>query len=263
MKAWCSVRPEVHYRWDAISEGLRALGYEVMPAPTMDPGPDDILVIWNRYDSNHECANVFEDRGRPVVVIENGYLGKDWLGDQWYAISLHHHNGAGLWNVRGHERWDSLGVELAPWKLDGTQLVMLPQRGIGPPGVAMPQHWAAQTRRRITMAPGFDVVIRPHPGQSRDGPTLESDLANAYAVYTWGSGAALKALLMGIPAYYDFPKWIGGEASAFVGPNPLPPRRLSDESRLRMFRRLAWAMWRIGEIKSGEAFNTVLSRMPR
>lgn len=63
---------------------------------------------------------------------------------------------------------------------------------------------------------------------------------------TWGSGAAVKALMWGIKVESHYPEWIGQQDN-------------TDEGRLAMFRRLAWAQWELSEIASGEAFEWLLS----
>ncbi len=243
MKAYLALRPGVHYRRDAFVEGLDRAGYSVVLDLPSKPRTGDVLVIWNRYMQNATAAARFEEAGLPVLVAENGYLGNEFAGSRWYAISRSQHNGAGAWRVGGPERWDSLGVTLAPFRPTGTEAVILPQRGIGPPGVAMPQDWPGKTKARLR-ALGYPVRIRPHPGTGAAVP-LEEDLANAAAVFTWGSGAALKALLWGIPTHADMPGWIGKQDN-------------TDAGRLAMFRRLAWAMWRLEEIASGAAFRHLL-----
>jgi hypothetical protein len=70
-------------------------------------------------------------------------------------------------------------------------------------------------------------------------------LAKASKVVTWGSGAAIKALMMGIRVESHMPNWIGEQDN-------------TDEGRLAMFRRLAWANWRLSEIESGQAFRWLL-----
>ena len=64
-------------------------------------------------------------------------------------------------------------------------------------------------------------------------------------VVTWGSGAAIKALQMGIRVHSDMPHWIGEQDN-------------TTEGRLAMFRRLAWAQWTLEEIASGLPFERLL-----
>jgi hypothetical protein len=68
---------------------------------------------------------------------------------------------------------------------------------------------------------------------------------HAAEVVTWGSGAAVKALLWGIRAESHMPSWIAAQDN-------------TDAGRLAMFRRLAWAQWRMSEIANGEAIRRLL-----
>lgn len=234
MRAWLGLRPGVHYRREAFTHGLEKLGYRVIHEETpRRPGDRDVLVIWNRYRGWAQAADQFESRGQKVLVAENAAWGNSFAGAQWYSLAHGFHNTAGRFQVGGNERWDSLGVELSPWRTSG-ETVVLPQRGIGPPQVAMPHGWTSKQAGRV----------RPHPG-TRDCVPLDVDLANAGKVVTWGSGAAIKALTWGIPVESHMPNWIGEQDN-------------TDAGRLAMFRRLAWAQWRLNEITSGDAFRWLL-----
>lgn len=234
MRAWLSLRYTVPERRRVFVAGLRALGYEVVEGLTRNPGPEDIFCTWNRIGEGQAAARAFEKAGRPVLVTENASWGNSFGSQHWYTVALTYHNQAGRFPIGGPERWDRLGVELAPWRAGG-ETVILPQRGIGPPGVAMPTGWGHQFKGRI----------RRHPGRRTDVIPLEQDLANAGRVITWGSGAAVKALMMGIPVESHMPRWIAEQDN-------------TDSGRLAMFRRLAWAQWTLAEIENGEPFRRLL-----
>lgn len=238
MLAWLNLRHAVPERWRAFAAGLQRLGYTVQPGVTQRPGPRDVLVSWNRVQDGRLAADAFESRGRPVLVTENASWGNDFAGRRWYTLARGLHNTAARFPVGGPERWAGLGVELEPWRRGG-ETVILPQRGIGPPAVAMPRHWPGQAFKR------HGGRIRPHPGQG-GGVDLQEDLAQAGQVVTWGSGAAIKALLWGIPVRSDMPGWIGEQDN-------------TDAGRLQMFERLAWAQWTLDEIASGEPFARLLN----
>lgn len=246
-RAWIGLRELPHYRRDAFAAGAERTGFTPIFATTVHPGDQDILIIWNRFGPGGAAADAFERRGLPVLVAENGYLGNDFAGDRWYALSRNHHNGAGTWNNYGSARWDKLGIELTPYRQGGTEMVLLPQRGIGERGVAMPPDWLASAARRT------GARVRLHPG-TKPCKDLAADLANAWSVYTWGSGAALKAMQLGVPVYSDMPNWIAADAAAKLGDVP----NRCERTRLQVFRRMAWAMWRLGEIESGFAFDVLL-----
>ncbi len=243
MRAFLGLRDGVHYRREAFTRGLERCGYTVLHEITTRPRDGDVLVIWNRYSQFANAADAFESRRLPVLVAENGYLGNEFAGDRWYAISRSQHNGAGTWPQGDAQRWDALGVELQPFRPAGGEFVVLPQRGIGPPGVAMPRDWPERVHRRLTKE-RIPHRVRPHPGQGA-AISLEQDLAHASGVVTWGSGAALKALVLGISVFHDMPHWIGAQDN-------------TDAGRLAMFRRLAWAQWTLNEITNGEPFRRLL-----
>lgn len=239
------LRTDIVYRRDIFDRGLRAAGYSLTDEHHK-PKKDDMLVIWNRYGRFHEMACRYEQAGAHVVVVENGYLGKSWMGDEWFAMALGRHNGAGSWVASGPERWDELNVPMEPWRSASGPPVVLAQRGIGQEGVRMEMNWPAIAQR---MYPGSRV--RHHPGKSTAFAPLEQDLSNASFAITWASGAALKALLMGVPVVYGFPEWIGASACSMV------PNRPVHGDRLSMFRTLIWAQWRAREIATGLPFKVL------
>lgn len=253
MRACNLLRESQHYRREAFDEGLRAAGY-TLAQYIPDPRPGDVLVIWNRYSRWHDEACRFEHAGARVVVAENGYLGKTWCQGEWFALAIGHHNGPGLWFDHGPERWDSWGVNLSPWR-DEAGTVILGQRGIGEPGIASPDGWAEMTKRKLGRG-----RIRPHPGKGEHAGSLQVALADVGEVVTWGSSAALLALTWGIPVRYGLTGWIGAGAARYLRDDG--PLIRDDAARLMVFRRLAWAMWDLGEIRSGEAFRRLLQCKP-
>lgn len=256
-RACCLIRQDPGYRREAFIAGLQRAGYAVN-MQSFQAAPGDVLMIWNRYGTFDSCALQFERARAQVLVAENGYLGRDWRGKNWYALSRNCHNGAGTWDVGAASRWDDWGYELAPWRAGGREVVILAARGIGPVGVAQPNTWPAEVQARLRRI-GIQARIRRHPGEEKPAIALEDDLANAACVVTWGSGAALKALTLGIPVVSAMPGWIGaGAALPLEQFRSLADLRRDDAARLAMFRRLAWAMWSVEEIASGEPFRRLL-----
>jgi hypothetical protein len=234
VRAWLNLRYTHKERARAFTLGLESLGYKVMQGATMSPCRGDILVTWNRVGLGHLSAQAFETRGLPVLVTENAAWGNGFAGDSWLTIAKNQHNTAGCFPLGDDARWDDLGIQLAPWRTEG-ETVLLPQRGIGSPPTAMPRNWLKRHHGRV----------RTHPGTKPAMP-LEDDLANCGRVVTWGSGAAIKALVMGIPVMSDMPNWLGRQDN-------------TDDDRLRMFRELAWCQFTYAEIESGWAFERLLN----
>lgn len=239
MKAYLNLRYTVPERRAALESGLKSLGYAIENGVTHNPRENDIFVTWNRIGAGDNISRLFKSRGLKVLVTENATWGNGFAGDRWYTIARDYHNTAGKFPIGSVSRWDSLGIVLPEFRTQG-ETVILPQRGIGSHPVAMPRGWAEQAHQK------YSGRIRRHPGK-REAVSLDHDLKNCGRVITWGSGAAVKALLMGIPVVSEMPNWIAAQDNTEAG-------------RLEMFRRLAWAQWRLSEITSGEAFEWLLRK---
>ena len=259
-RAYCLIRPQPHYRRDAFVAGLRAVGFDVwehLPDKPVHAG--DALVIWNRYHENHDTARAFERAGGTVLVAENGYLGVEYAGARWYALSLSFHNGAGA-SPCTTTRAGVVGLlreTLEEWRGPeaGRDVLLLPQRGIGTPGVAMPHDWTNDTLVRVRAMTKLPLRVREHPGVNTPDVPLVDDLLAARFVVTWGSGAAHHAIRLGVPVFYDMPNWIGACAAARLYAVPFEQAVRPD--REPWLGRLARGMWRVEEIASGDAFREI------
>ena len=174
-------------------------------------------------------------------------------------LRLNHHNGAGEWPIEYDDRWrDQFGHLVKPWRdyPDNGHILVLPQRGIGPPGVAMPRDWPLKIMKRLqSTLTDRQIRLRKHPGGNKTPKPLEADLEGAYACVTWGSGAAVKALIAGVPVFYEMPGWIGRDAARYGITNI---NDLYTGDRTHFFRRLSYAQWLPEEIASGVPFKRLL-----
>lgn len=245
------------YYGDLMMQVLEGMGYTVTDRPFGAVKPGDVMVTWNRHRQRDAPIREHEAQGGTVVVVENGYFGRNFRGSEWYALALDQHNGAGRWPAGDKARWASFGVSIEPWRTGGHDIVVLASRGMGSEGCREPAGWSDRVAEALR-AKGWPVRIRRHPGpQARcDEASLEDDLADAWAAVTWGSTAGLKALTLGVPVFHGFPDWIGAGAARRYA-DDLPERYLGE--RAPMFERVATAMWSREEIESGKAFRCLLT----
>jgi hypothetical protein len=238
-----------HYRRESFGNGLKAHGYNIINDRAAQPREGDVLVIWNRGNSVNNIARKYERRGGIVLVAENGFIGDT------KAIARWHHCGAGEWHVGEEDRWSQLDIEVKPWRADGKHILVLPQRSIGEPGIAMPRNWIESVTRRLKRITDRPIVVRKHPGKNVKRE-LELDLHNAWCSVVWASGAGIKSIVAGVPVFHDLKNWIGAPAAScnwnieepFMG------------DRCSMLHRLAWAQWTWAEIESGQCFEYLLKR---
>jgi len=237
-------------RFEAFQAGLKAAGFQVVDR-LVRPEPGDVAVMWNRYGGVDEQACHFQRHGAAVLVVENAPLGNDWRSGHWCSLALNHVAMTGG-EIRdgGPQRWDAWDVELPEFRTGGDETVILAQRGIGHSDVASPNDWAESVKRRI------GGRIRRHPGLNAATPLAE-DLKNAKQVITWSSAAAVQALALGIPVWHAHPNFVMAGAAQSLADWPLAPNR-NEDSRLKAFRRLVWAMWTLDEVKTGEAIRWLM-----
>lgn len=240
------LRPGLHRRRDAFDAGLRAAGLALTEA-LPDPRAGDVLLIWNRYGGFNDQAEAFESAGATVLVAENCPFGNEFQGGSYSLARRNVALTGGEIEAGGPERWDAWGVDLRPWRDTGGDIVVLEQRGIGHPTVRSPHGWAERARG-ITGG-----RIRRHPGNGTAAVPLREDLRRASGVVTWSSAAAVQALALGVPVWFDHPAFIGAQASRALAHWPAAPAR-DDAARLAVMRRLAWAIWTLPEIEQGEPF---------
>lgn len=236
MIAWINLRYTVPERLKAFVSGIERHGYRAEIGFPDRIGPKDIFLSWNRINMGNVVAQQFQDRGQTVLIAENAAWGNSFLGGRWYSLARNYHNTANCVPYFGPEFWDRLRVRLEPFREPGNTLI-LPQRGIGSAPTRMPVGWAIQAQQK------YGGTIRPHPGKS--AIPLEPALVGVSRVVTWGSGAAIKALMSGCKVVSEMPNWIGEQDN-------------TEEGRLEMFRHLACAQWPLHEIESGEAFACLL-----
>ncbi len=252
-RALLSLRHVHSTRWKSFSIGLERCGFRVTDKP-FDPNDKDVFVTWNRFPNVESICQEFERVGGTVLVAENPWIkaaGEKRGG--MVALCAGHHNGVGSWPIGGPERWESFQIDLSPWRTNGERVLVLPQRGYGEHGIAMAPSWTQNVVERIAQFTNRSITIRPHPGLYRP---KEPDFRKTWCAVTWASGAAIKAIIAGIPVFYEMSGWIGARAATY-GLRDIENPFLGD--RLPMLQRLAWAQWFLDEIEDGWAFERFLS----
>ncbi len=248
-------------RHRAIERGLQAAGWRLERGAGMPRGPHDVLVTWTVHRGHKETtARAFEAAGGQVVVCEEAFF-RCVNGERHFALALHDHNGAGRWTVGGPERWESFGIELKPWRRAGRHILVREQRGIGSSRMASPPLWHDDVMRRLKDLTRRPVVFRAHPrsrtcaATAAAQPPLEAALQDCHALVTWASAIAARALVAGVPVFYEAPRLAcaGACTRGIAG-----IERPAYPDRLPALERLAWAQWSLGEIESGLAFRVLL-----
>lgn len=268
-RALILIRSEPYYRCAAVVAGLERLGYKILFPPAARTGPAlsifkpdseaDLLVMWNLkqiFDEAH--AKKFEMQGGTVIVMENGYLQK--VDKTYYALSTHGHNGSGWYPYDlSIDRFSDLGIPHQPHLMGGGHILLCGQRGVGSRDMASPIDWHVALGKKLKRE--FDgqleIRIRLHPGNFTPRVPLETDLHNAAACAVWSSASGVRALVEGVPVFYDAPHWICSDAARQVptlARGKVIEPAVSFAKVRRSLNRMAWGQWTPAEIESGEPF---------
>ncbi len=209
---------------------------------------DDFVVTWTDQVP-------LQTNGAAHLIMECGYIngtGAIFNDNRLRFISASWNRRHGLcdWNwpqeVSG-DRWDSLGIELQPWRQGGDYALLLEQH---PGDAAAPK--VAEFRQNIVQecaSFGWKCRVRPHPSYHNNQQTLAEDLADASLAITWCSTASVEAVIAGVPTYTLGP----GSIAA-----PVTRPLLNDDpytgNRVAWANRLAYRQWTIKELNEGSAW---------
>ncbi len=255
MRAIVRIRTQPYYRHEAFIGGLKKTGHSISSGFEGNPNNNDLLVIWNRYGHNHQFALEYEKYGANIIVVENGFYGKDEQDRQYYSIARNGHNGSGTWYIGDIGRLNNLNIKFKPWRSKGEYILVCPQRGIGPPNFSMPRTWPEDVSRRLSKLTDREIRIRRHPGNKPAGMPLETDLSDAWAVIVWSSNCATEALIKGIPVFYEAPHIVTRLACNKSIKDIENPKYLD---RVPAFIQMSWAQWSVDEIEQGLPFEYLL-----
>lgn len=252
MIAVLTIRDQPHYRRGAFEIGLKKAGYKIVSSAHPE-GPEDYLILWNHRPGTQQQAEIWEARGGTVLVCENGYAGKDEQFRQYYAIGVHGHNGSGWFPVGDEDRLTPLGLELKPWRTEGSHVLICGQRGIGSTEMASPPNWHTFAAQSLAKQTDRKIKIRTHPGNGPPLVPLDDDLKGSWACCIWSSSAGIRALTSGIPVFYSAPHWICSTA-ANVGLASIEHPLYDDDARLSALKHMAWGQRSVAELETGEVF---------
>jgi hypothetical protein len=243
---------------------VKACGDELLQATP------DIVVTWNAYGTKYRFAKEFVRRGASHAVMETGQF-----SGMWY-LGFDGFNGRGRWNLPSvdmADRWRSFGMEIKPWR-PGRHILVCGQRGGRYSDMSMPVSWPDDVIGRLRQVTNRPIVYRPHPVRQRylkgdhadvktvepEGRPIDLDLENAHAVVVYTSSVATRAVMQGIPAFYEGPALAAAPcAHRFIDQidDPVFGNGFSADgvdARSLLFETMAWCHWRPEEIEDGTAW---------
>ncbi len=273
---WASDKPREQVLADAWCDGIRADSRDTCEIRSLLPEPElaacDVAVMFGV--KSRRLYRMHWDAGISVIYIDKGYTrhaagGPIKLWEYWrVALNAHHPTERLFERKMSSERWDKLGITLAPW-----------QRNVGGPivlagssakyhefyGLKDPTRWGQKVITELrAQAPEHQIIYRPKPSwrdavpidgstYSDGDQTLEDVLRGAYCLVTHGSNAVFDAMIRGIPQVV-LGDAVTKHCSSFDLEMPWP-RYCGEDLRQQWANNLAHYQYTLPEIAKGLAWN--------
>lgn len=218
--------------------GAAAYSGELREGPAFFYGVDD---------SNKHFWEAAKKRG-DFYYCDNSYF--DSARQEYFRVTKNRlqHSGMGASDC---ERFDSLGIQIQPWRSKGKHIVVCPQSDYFMRVIAGYQgSWISDVQHKLG-----EVTPRPlrlrlwSPDKTKLSSTLNEDLVGAHCLVTYSSAAAVSAILSGVPALCSYEHCAAAPMSIGCIENIEEPYHY--QTRREWAGILADNQWTLDEMRSG------------
>lgn len=216
--------------------------------------------------------------GAIPIMLDKGYVRTRVAGarvwEYWrVSVGAHHPTGGSLMlRKMPSDRWEALGLEVAPWQLRGNQIVIAGSSAKYHAFYDLPEpnvyyRDLVAELRALTERP---IVYRPKPSYrdakriaktrfSGTSETIRDALWGAHALVTHGSNACFEAALMGVPSIV-----LGDAVAAPISSTSLAEiEKPLKGKREQWLSNLAYHQWTEEEMREGQAWGHIASWLER
>lgn len=240
--------PVVRALADAVGCELRYADPEAVQVP-------GAAVVWGVLRGSDLVVEAARRDGRPFFYIDHAYIGRGHYLN--YRITRNAYE-AGAVRQCPDDRAAALGVELAPWRTGGGNIIVCP-----PTRYFMEAHgcpnWLEDTLAALRRATDRPVEIRGKPAAGEPSEPLDNVFRRAHAIVTHSSNVAVEAVIAGTPVFVS-----PTSAAAPVGETDLSrielPRR---PDRRAWLSHLAYSQFSFAEIADGSAWRILMDNEGR
>ena len=260
-----ALRPGIEYFGDTFEAHRLKATDDVVPVPWAD-----VVLMWGV--KSRERFRGHTGRGYRVVVMDKGHLGEKRRNFVRFSVGAHQPSEYVMDIARPHDRFDALGLKLAPVRRDGGHVLMAlsSQKYCDWHHYGDTNVYARKLASKIRRNSERPIIYRPKPSwkgaqdigsvggvrMSLPPEPLSDVLRGAHALVTHGSGVCLDALLAGVPVVA-----VGDAVTrAFYNVSIKrieTPRFPTDAQRKQFLANLAYCQWTLAEIASGTAWRHV------
>lgn len=205
--------------FERIGEKIRARGGRIIVGNVslLQALPKDIIPIVGCSSYLRDTISGWRHKKRPFIYWDRGYARRvfaTWLprGDNG-GFYRYHCNAFQLREIRDvpSDRWDSLKIEVAPWRKAGRHIVIAHPTATYSKFHGL-DNWTASTIEALSRITDRQLVVRDKETKR----PLQDDLAGAHALVAHGSIAAVESVILGCPVFVH-----ADSAAALVGQTDL------------------------------------------
>lgn len=215
--------------------------------------------------------------GVQVIALDKGYARHKHVGGiawEYWRVSVGSHQPTQMLSTpRPSDRWEKLGLRVAPWRKNGNHILFAGSSAKYHEfyGIQDPSRYAFKRIREMREFTNREVVYRPKPSWHDAVPvsgsvfntkgTINDALLGAHALVTHGSNACFEAMLLGVPSII-----LGDGVAKPISSTKLEdirsPRLAKNKERLALLSSLAYFQWTLAEMASGEAWEFLRPMVP-
>lgn len=247
-----------------VVKGLAAHGLRCeFSEPHERKRPYPIAVMFGCGKLRHqEILRVQRAVDAPTLVVNFGSLHRE---RGYYSLGWNGLNGRADYcnEFSPRDRWSKLGIDLKPWRTDGSHVLVIGQVPTDGSVAAVDIiSWCEHQAIRLASITKRKIIFRPHPlartvtrdiqAAERSERALAEDLKDAWAVVTYNSTSGSMSVIEGIPVFASDPgsmAWRVANQNLDLIETPI----LFD--RAQWAYNLAYTQWNLQEIDSGMAWD--------
>lgn len=217
MRNLCSLRQDIHF-FPSYTKAV--------------PTGATMVIVYGTLRGMSEIIQDAKTKRIPWMYVDNGYLGKN------NRVIV---NATAPITMRNGKRFDYDYTEKT-WRGGKGDYILVCPPSYPYMDTFKLHGWLNDAVNTINCFTGRDIVVRAKPAKpiradkARD---LDEVLDNAYAVYTWGSAVALKAMQKGIPTIST--GWCPAKAASFSLEDLETDKLLQEPNRKAIYDNLTWS----------------------
>jgi hypothetical protein len=249
---------------------------EHLPHAKSQPIRGDVAVICGV--QGHRVFSRYRQRNRHAIIIDKGYtrIRGGELGTLYWRVSVDALQPVEYFQAVKHhaDRWDKLQLAPLPWQPHEDGRVLFAgssQDYCDWHGLGKAEDFALKTMRLLKQHTRREIVYRPKPSWGRAWPLrgfkfsppktkLFVELPTVFTLVTFGSNAAIEALLCGVPAVVlgdGLCRPLAGTSLKRIERPCIPP----ELDRLQFFYDMAYCQWTLEEMQSGLVWEHLRERL--